>query len=123
MKILVGYDGSSNSHEAVKAVSDMAKKLDASVTVVNICWEKSLDDSYVMLQNPKRLLEEAGVKVKIKSVRSNNPPQTITRMAENENFDLIVVGSQGMGSLKSFLMGSVSSKIVQDATSNVLVIK
>jgi nucleotide-binding universal stress UspA family protein len=123
LKILVGYDGSSNAKKAVETVADMAKKLEASVTIVTAAWETSEDESHAMLSGQKRLLEQKGIKVDIRSVRSNNPPGVLVRIAEDEDYDLVVVGSRGMGGVKNFLMGSVSTKIVQDCPCNVLVIK
>ena len=123
LKILVGYDGSSNAKKVVETVADMAKKLEASVTLVTAAWETPDDESHAMLSGQKRLLEQKGIKVDIRSIRSNNPSGVLVRIAEDEDYDLVVVGSRGMGGVKNFLMGSVSTKIVQDCTCNVLVIK
>jgi nucleotide-binding universal stress UspA family protein len=47
----------------------------------------------------------------------------IVEFAENQNMDLIVVGSRGRSGLKKMLLGSVASKILTYASSPVLVIK
>ncbi len=41
----------------------------------------------------------------------------------SKNYDLVVIGSRGLGKLKSALLGSVSSKVVEHARCPVLVIK
>jgi nucleotide-binding universal stress UspA family protein len=48
---------------------------------------------------------------------------TIVDFAENQNIDLIVVGSRGQSSFTKLLLGSVASTVVTYATCPVLVIK
>ena len=48
---------------------------------------------------------------------------TIVDYAENENIDLIVIGTRGRSGFKRMLLGSVASKVVTYATCPVLVVK
>ena len=48
---------------------------------------------------------------------------TIVDYAENQNIDLLVVGSNGRSGFKKLLLGSIASIIVIYATCPVLVIK
>ena len=50
-------------------------------------------------------------------------PKVISDMAKDEKFDLVVVGSRGMGAIKVFLIGSVCSKICYDSPISVLIVK
>jgi nucleotide-binding universal stress UspA family protein len=50
------------------------------------------------------------------------PAAEICRVAEQEGFDVIVVGSHGSGFLKRVLMGSVSHHVIQHAPCPVLVV-
>ena len=43
--------------------------------------------------------------------------------AEREHADLIVLGTRGLNTAKRWLMGSVSSPVVQHAPCNVLVVR
>ena len=48
---------------------------------------------------------------------------TIVEFAENQNMDLIVVGSRGRSGFTKLLLGSVASRIVTYALCPVLVVK
>ena len=56
-------------------------------------------------------------------VESGDPADTIIEVAEQEESDLIVIGSRGMSSLKSFFMGNVSEQVLRRASCPVLVSK
>ena len=47
----------------------------------------------------------------------------VLRYAEDKNADLIVCGSRGLGGIKSFFLGSVSHKLLEDAACPCLVVK
>jgi len=47
----------------------------------------------------------------------------IVAEAEDEDFDLIVMGSRGLGGIKEYILGSVSNQVVHEAKSPVLVVK
>jgi len=52
-----------------------------------------------------------------------HPVETILDYAQEGNYDIIVVGSRGLGGLSKALLGSVSNAIVQEAKTSVLVVK
>ena len=56
-------------------------------------------------------------------VLDGDPAQAILQCAEDEGADMIVIGSRGIGDLKSLLLGSVSHKLVENATCPCLVVK
>ena len=47
----------------------------------------------------------------------------VLRYAKDKNVDLIVCGSRGLGGIKSFFLGSVSHKLLEDAACPCLVVK
>ncbi|MGN1185899.1 MAG: universal stress protein, partial [Methanobrevibacter wolinii] len=55
-------------------------------------------------------------------VKEGSPAPVILDVAEDENIDLIVIGSSGKSSFDRFLMGSVASKVVKSAKCSVLVV-
>ena len=52
-----------------------------------------------------------------------NPAEEIMKVASQEHADLIVMGAQGLGAIARFLIGSVSTRVVQHATVSVLVVR
>jgi nucleotide-binding universal stress UspA family protein len=52
-----------------------------------------------------------------------NPAQEIMKVASQQRADLIVMGAQGLGAIARFLIGSVSTRVVQHAKGSVLVVR
>jgi nucleotide-binding universal stress UspA family protein len=123
-KILVGVDGSEYAEKALRQAIEIAKKFSAEITVVNVYHVPTGQDvSQKILDKAKTILEDAQVKFKIVSVLSPNVPKVITDMAQDEKFDLIVVGSRGIGAIHAWLIGSVCNKICYDSPISVLIVK
>jgi len=57
------------------------------------------------------------------AILGSNPSRALVDSARNENFDLIVVGSRGLGSAATFLLGSISKQVVTKASCDFLVVK
>ena len=56
-------------------------------------------------------------------IRQGDPAEKILETAQKMKVDLIVTGSHGRHGAKKFLLGSVSSKIVDYSKCSVLVVK
>ena len=52
-----------------------------------------------------------------------NPAEEIMKAASQQQADLIVMGAQGLGAVARFLIGSVSTRVVQHANCAVLVVR
>ena len=51
------------------------------------------------------------------------PSSTIVDEAENNDMDLIVIGSRGLGGITGWILGSTSRRVVESCTKPVLIIK
>ena len=126
-KILIGVDGSEHSKKALAEAIKIAEKFGAEITVVSVFYPaptpSAHEFSHRILEDAKVVLEDEKVKYKLVSVLNPNTPKVITDMAENENFDLVVVGSRGIGAIHAYLIGSVCNKICYDSPVNVLIVK
>jgi len=123
MKILVGVDGSDYSTWALMEAISIAKKFSGHVKVITVYKQGNKDEATKTQIKAKQLLEEEKIDSSISAILGSNSSRALVDMAENENFDLIVVGSRGLGSAASFLLGSVSKQVVSKANCNVLVVK
>ncbi len=52
-----------------------------------------------------------------------NPAMEICRLAKDENYDLIIMGNRGLGSVKGYLMGSISNRVVRHASCPVMIVR
>jgi len=123
MKILVGVDGSDYSTWALMEAISIAKKFSGHVKIVTVYKQGNKDEATKTQIKAKQLLEEEKIDSSISAILGSNSSRALVDMAENENFDLIVVGSRGLGSAAAFLLGSVSKQVVSKASCNVLVVK
>lgn len=137
-RILVAHDGSKLSDKALKRGVDMAVLFGANLTVLTVIPElyltelSDIDRSRIMdaLTEETMIFMEkirsslAGKSVEAKTItRQGMPAEKILETAKKMKIDLIIVGSHGRHGAKKFLLGSISSKVVEYANCPVLVVK
>lgn len=129
-RILVAYDGGDAARRALATGIEIAKRFDASITVVSVVpvhpgrapvdpW----DDRAVHaqeLQEAKQLLAEQGITAELLEP-AGDPAKTIERIAEEGGFDTVVVGSRGLSAVSRFLQGSVSEHVATHAGATVVI--
>ena len=122
IRILVGIDGSNHSDRALFEAVTIAKKFSGSVKVITVYGRGKEKEAKKILEHAKFYVENE-IEYELSAILGSNPARALQTTAEHENFDLIVVGSRGLGSKVSMLLGSVSRQVVANAECNVLVIK
>ena len=136
-RILVAHDGSKSSEKALKKTFQIAETFGSSVTVLSVIPELYLTE--LMEMDRARILDtmtketrEMMEKIKAKSkhlkslktvIKQGDPAEEILETAEKMKADVIITGSHGRHGAQRFLLGSVSSKIVDHAECDVLVVK
>ena len=85
---------------------------------------------YPGLEEANRKLIEQTVQKLIKAgftaeplCRLGKPAEEIMEVASTQHADLIVMGAKGLGAIARFLLGSVSTRVVQHANCTVLVVR
>jgi nucleotide-binding universal stress UspA family protein len=123
IRILVGYDGSLQSKKALKEAITIATQFSGFIKVVNVYEKEKKKEAEAALLEAEQNLEKEKVAHESLLVLGSNPAKVLVTIAKQENFDLIAVGSRGLGRNVSMLLGSVSKKVASNAYCNVLVVK
>ena len=139
-KILVPIDGSESSIEALLIAKEIATKFDSSITILNVISPMKdythvhnkelykdaertlLSETNSLLIKSKEHFKDFSGKVDSLYKRGDTVDEIID-LAEGGDFDLIVMGSRGLGTFSRTLLGSVSDKVVHHANRSVLIVK
>ena len=138
-KILVPYDGSEQAQQAVKRAAHIARLQGATLMLLMVvdlneevaAFERVNVDGYVPAELKEgaykeiaKIQREMPEDIHVNSmVELGSPAETIVETAEDEGYDLVVMGSRGLGRLEGFLMGSVSQYVLQHVHCPVLVVR
>jgi nucleotide-binding universal stress UspA family protein len=123
IRILVGYDDSLQSKKALTEAITIAKHFSGFIKVINVYEKGKGKEAETIIIEAKQNLEKEEVAHDVSLVLGSNPAKALEIIAKQENFELIVIGSRGLGNTLSMLLGSVSKQIVANAHCNVLVVK
>ena len=131
--ILVAYDGSEGAKRALDVAAGRANG--SPLTVVSVAellpqfgragamlLPEEDEDRKRQLAEAMEVLKARGIEAKAVE-RRGDPAEAIVDEAQQEDAELIVVGTRGLNAAKRWLMGSVSTRVVQHAPCNVLVVR
>ena len=144
-KILLPTDGSKFAEKAAKHAIWIASRSGDEIIVLNVIETSSLvglpaEDLIVKIkemlkEEGRRSLERISEMItqsegesKIKDLKitltteEGSPADSILKTIENENIDLVVMGTSGKHGLDRFLLGSVTEKVVRSSTCPVLAV-
>lgn len=146
-KILVAYDGSKPAMKALDFALELAEKCSSEVHIISVVpTEEILIPRFTTASPPenfykplidkisdrfKAVLSEAlksaertmpMVRISTK-LMEGRPADKIVKTAEDESFDLIVIGSRGLSGVGELVLGSVSDKVADTAKCPVLIVK
>lgn len=139
-KILLPVDNSENSKRALVYVADAAITHNAEVLIVHTyemtgelttilsddpvfhkMEEKLIEQSKIIAQPYLKELLSKGINASAIMVKGDVEFE-IVKVCDEQNCDLIIIGSQRKKSLKSFLLGSISNYVVHHSTCPVLIV-
>lgn len=131
-KILVATDGSHNSERALIEAKKHAEHYGGEITILTVTDPLGYQTEYVdavletasktVLKNACKLFEDFKGKIDTKLRRGDSADEIISE-AEEGNYDLVVIGSRGLGAFSRTFLGSVSNKVLNHAKTNVLIVK
>ena len=136
--IVIATDGSENTQKAISYGIKLAKLSGATVHALHVVntssisqsWTAGWETMYELLKKEgqkavsevKEYGEASGVDVK-EVLLEGHPSKEIIDFAENNDIDLIVMGTLGKTGLDRFLMGSVAETVVRNSKVPVLVVR
>lgn len=136
-RILLAVDGSEHSIRAAKeAVKIASCNPDCTVELVYVADFAKAKDEVLRSQSPEELeharrsrlrpiedlMQENGIKYDTTVLRGE-PGPAIVAYANEEDFDLAVLGSRGLNVLQEMVLGSVSHKVVKRVNCPVMIVK
>lgn len=140
--LLVPTDGSELSQAAVRQAVELARSLDARISVLYVqqeCPQPLGGETFTMgpfkdefirqtaaaandvLTQAKDEVEKGGVRCKCCTATSDEPWQVIIEAAKREECDLIFMASHGRSGLAGLLIGSQTHKVLTHCRIPVLV--
>jgi len=135
-KILVPLDGSKNSLRGLDEAIYLARQCQATITGLYVIpISKPITDSQIsylekyLLKNATRFMSKAkthsaqnGILFDNDIIYGQEGPKIIN-YANNKSYDIIVIGSRGMGSIKEIFFGSTSNYVLHKSKIPVLIVK
>jgi nucleotide-binding universal stress UspA family protein len=144
-RILVGLDGSEHGLRTAETAARLAVKFGAELHLLTVTrpYEVSLEvqgyletenllgePSYVLdegtqtvVDKARAIAEQNKVRKVLTVVREGKPAGVLVDYAKDNQMDLLVVGSRGVGELEAVFFGSVSQKVSQLAGCSVLIVR
>ncbi|OGA07229.1 MAG: hypothetical protein A2W68_14185 [Betaproteobacteria bacterium RIFCSPLOWO2_02_64_14] len=135
-RILVAYDGSDPANKAFSFALDLAKRYQASISVVAIAKPPEFGDDVeteAILENSQKHYRHLLARLKPKAlaegvnttfeVAVGHPAEQIIYHAEKDKADLIVMGHRGKGFFERLRLGSVSRDVIHYAHCAVTVVR
>jgi nucleotide-binding universal stress UspA family protein len=109
-KVLVAFDASQSARRAIERIADSPVFQDLSVTLVH-AGEASRNMSASM-EHARARLAGAGLSVTMEVV-AGEPEAALKRKVEIEGFDLLVMGAYGHSRIRSLIIGSTTTAMIQ----------
>ena len=135
--IVVGYDGSEHADRALERATELTSNGDSLVVVcaarlATLSHDPALGTGAVdpiEAEWARRNLDEAASRPRRQGVETRtveghgDPADVLVRQAKDSGADLIVVGTRGLNTTQRVLLGSVSTRVVNHAECDVLVVR
>lgn len=128
-KILIPVDGSSYSMKGVEHAACLVSELKDSLSkiillrIINLAFymerlKEGIDpeeEAKKILEEAKTVILQAGVSEEVitTKIRTGKPSEEILKEADEEDYNLIIIGRKGRTALKDIILGGVSTTVLQ----------
>lgn len=140
LNMLVPVEGSTNSDRAVEYLIQLIGKLNEPVSVhlLNVQYplhgevgmflggeqirDYHHEEGVKALSSARALLDEAGIGYSF-HILVGEPDEMVIRYAQEHHCDQIVLGARGLGKIAQMFLDSVSSRIVEQSSIPILLVR
>ena len=127
--LLIADSGKGHVEEMVRMLQDIPSLKAAGVSLLHVVPEQTQASAQDHRADAEYLVQSAITRMGLEPqrvkpiVREGDTKQTVLKVAEEENSDLIVMGSRGLGRLQSILANSTSQYVFQLSTRPMLLVR
>lgn len=141
-RILVPTDGSECSAAAIEKAKELAGFYGSGIVLINVydmpylssyfdfqhnetelnVHEQLKKDSGKILKKVRELFGDLSDRVETVSMEGNPAEKIIEYVELNDDIDLVVMGSHGMGGFRRFFLGSVTHKVAVSIKKPILIV-
>jgi nucleotide-binding universal stress UspA family protein len=129
MRLLIYYDGTDHTKEALKTVKGLAKALSAKVHVMSSlsgwsnCDVKIIDEMENGLDYMKCLLAKESIDCQTHLLtKGNNPGEDIVDIANKYQIDVIIIGTDRKSRIEKFITGWFINYVIDKAKCPILIV-
>ena len=128
-KILYADSGADNAQDMLKLLLELPAIKGANLSILRVVSPKTKDEETEAMSQAEakisELLTRLGIeKNQVTTIVEEGEPKTIVlKVAQEQDADLIIMGSRGLGKLQSILSNSVSQYVFQLTDRSMLLVK
>ena len=138
-KVLIPVDSSSTAGRTLEKIIALKERFPKELTLVHVVdvdklayrmipdfqvemiRERATEAGQILLNKVAEQFSAAGVEA-VARIELGSPREMICRVANDEEFDLVIIGRRGMGEVRDVLFGSVANHVMHKVTCPVLLI-
>ncbi|MGE4417405.1 MAG: universal stress protein [Marinobacterium sp.] len=116
-KVLVAYDGSASAKTAIERMSTSPVFADLDVSVLSVAQDNT---------HAQKIADEAVTKLHAANITASSriatgePEEALNKLVSEEGFDLLVMGAYGHSRIRSLIIGSTTTAMIQSVKIPVL---
>lgn len=108
-KVLVAYDGSVSAQAAIERMSNSAVFAGLDITVLHVGDEGRIRGK---IEDALMTLAAAGLKARSRII-NGEPDEVLKSLVAEEGFELLVMGAYGHSRIRSLIIGSTTTTLIQ----------
>jgi len=124
-RIVVGYDFTEASDDALSWALELAQPLQATIHIVHIADSSDDSDPHVVERRAAlaRVADDAGPRVTSQLALGSDVARALVDLSEEGNADLIVVATRQVSAMRRWFLGSVANELIRAAHCPVVTVR